>query len=125
VKDTATPPVSAAGRAFYAGSLATALFVGALQALRVNAGMLTSYGADVFGTAWLYAMFRQGATILQRGRRLSAPATAAVVFAGCAGSEWGQRLDLIPGRFDPYDLVAFAVTVAACYVVDRFVVALA
>ena len=118
-------PVSPAGRWFYLGSVSTALMVGALQAFRVNAGMLTNYGADVFGTAWLYAIFRQGKTILQGRRTLSPLVAAAIVFAGCAGSEWGQRLGLIPGRFDPYDLVAFAATVAACFVVDRYIVALA
>ena len=117
-------PVSPAGRWFYLGAVSASLIVGALQALRINAGMLTNYGADVFGTAWLYAIFRQGKTILQGRRRLSALTAAAIVFAGCAGSEVGQRLGLVPGRVDAYDLVAFAVTVMACYAVDRYIVSL-
>jgi hypothetical protein len=43
---------------------------------------------------------------------------AVIVFVLCALSEFGQRVHLVPGRFDPYDLVAFGVTVAACFVLD-------
>ena len=56
---------------FFYGSMAAALAVGALQMFRVQGGWLTDYGADLFGTAWLYAMFRQGRTIFRRGRPLS------------------------------------------------------
>lgn len=110
--------------AFYVGAMGVALAIGALQAFRVRAGWVTNYGADVFGTIWLYAMFRQGRTVFQRGRRLGAGATALVVFAGCAASEFGQRWHVVPGVFDPLDLAAFAVSVGACWLVDRFVVEL-
>ena len=96
-----------------------ALAIGALQTFHVRAGILTNYGADVFGTAWLYGMFRQGRTIFGRGRAMSAAATAAFVFIGCAVSEFAQALDPVSGVFDPLDLLAFALSVVACYVIDR------
>ena len=114
-----------AARVFFIGALVTSIIVGALQAFRIDAGMLTNYGADVFGTAWLYALFRQGKTIFQRGRVMGPEATALIVLAGCVGSEFGQKWNLVPGHFDAYDLLAFVVTVAICYGVDRRVVALA
>ena len=112
-------PIPPAGRAFYTISFAASLAIGALQMFGVRGGLLTSYGADVFGTAWLYAMFRQGRTVFQRGRTLRPEAAAIVVFAGCAASELAQRWRLIPGTFDPFDFAAFGVSVVLCGVIDR------
>ena len=106
------------GRAFYLCSVTTALLVGALQMFHVRAGVLTNYGADVFGTAWLYAIFRQGKALYPR-RVLSPELTSAIVFIGCAVSELGQRWRFVPGTFDPMDLVAYGVAVAICWFVDR------
>jgi hypothetical protein len=113
-----------AGRTFYLGSVALALGVGALQMFHVRAGVLTNYGADIFGTGWLYAIFRQGKSLYPR-RELSPELTSAFVFLGCAASEFGQLWRVVPGTFDPFDLVAYGVTVLACYLVDRRVAALA
>lgn len=117
------PPVhplpTRAGRIFYRAAIATALAVGALQMYRVHGGLLTDYGADVFGTAWLYALARQGRTIFQRGRTLSSGSAAIIVFLLCALSEFGQRWHIVPGRFDPFDLAAYALTLIACWALDR------
>jgi hypothetical protein len=113
--------LSRAPRVFYVVSVVLALGVGALQMLRVRGGFLTDYGADLFGTAWLYAIFRQGKGLVQRGRPLSRDLTAALVLAGCVGSEFGQRFGVVPGRYDPYDLAAFVAAVLACYAVDRWI----
>lgn len=110
-----------AGRVFHAAMMTTALAVGALQMYRVHGGLLTDYGADVFGTAWLYAMAREGRTIVQRGRTMGAWSAAAIIFVLCAASEAGQRLHLVPGRFDPYDLAAYGVSVVVCAVIDGWV----
>jgi hypothetical protein len=112
-------PLPPAGRAFYSLCLVLALAVGALQTLRVRGGVITSYGADVFGTAWLYAMFRQGRTVFQRGMTLSPAAAAALVFVGCAASEFAQRWHVMPGTFDPYDLAAFGLSAFGCWAIDR------
>src|SRR5262245_52084930 len=113
------PSTTHAGRVFYAAAISTALAVGALQMYRVRGGLLTDYGADVFGTAWLYAMTRQGRTIIQRGRQVSASTAALIVFALCALSEVGQRVHLVPGHFDSYDMVAYGMTVAVCFALDQ------
>lgn len=105
---------------FFGVTAALALTVGLLQTFRVHGGWLTNYGADVFGTAWLYAMTRTGRTIVQRGRAVAAWLAAAFVFAGCAASEFGQRLHVVPGHFDWYDIAAFAFTVLACVALDRW-----
>lgn len=112
-----------AGRAFYLGSVALALGVGALQMFQVRAGFLTNYGADIFGTAWFYALFRQGKTLYPR-RQLSPVITSAVVLLGCAAWEFGQMWRLVPGTYDPFDLLAYGSTVLACLIVDRQVVPL-
>lgn len=115
------PLPTRAGRIFYGAAISTALAIGALQMYHVHGGLLTDYGADVFGTAWLYAMTRQGRTIIQRGRTLSAGSSASIVFVLCALSEFGQKWHLMPGRFDPYDLAAYAVTLLGCWALDRWV----
>ena len=45
--------------------------------------------------------------------------SAGVVFVGCAGSEFGQKLHVVPGHFDPFDLIAFGITVILCVFIDR------
>ena len=86
---------------------------------RVRGGLLTDYGADLFGTAWLYAMTRLGRTIIQRGRVMAAAPAGWLIFALCTASEFGQRLGLVPGRFDPWDIVTFALAILLCWGVDR------
>ncbi len=90
----------------------------ALQMHHVYGGLLTHYGADVFGTAWIYATTRLVRTIFQRGRIVSPKIAAIVVFALCGASELGQKLHLMPGRHDTYDLLAYALTIAACWLVE-------
>ena len=111
--------VTRAGRRFYAASIATALVVGGLEMYRVRGGLLTDYGADLFGTAWLYAMTRLGRTILQRGRMMAAAPAGLLIFAVCTASELGQRLGLVPGRYDPWDIVTYALAILLCWGVDR------
>ncbi|MEO8029271.1 MAG: hypothetical protein ABJC74_01495 [Gemmatimonadota bacterium] len=43
-----------AGHVFYLVAVTTAPSVTALQMLQVRGGLLTVYGADLFGTAWPY-----------------------------------------------------------------------
>ena len=112
-------PPTRSGRLFYVAAMTAALIVGALQMYQVHAGFLTNYGADVFGTAWMYTMTRLGRTVVQRGRTTTPGVAAGSVFLLCAVSEYGQRLHLVPGHYDPYDLLAFAATVIACVAVDR------
>lgn len=107
--------------AVYLAIMTIALAIGGLQMFHVRGGAITDYGADVIGTAWLYAMVRQGKTIFQRGTPWGARTTAVFTFAGCTASEIGQRLAIVPGVFDPLDIVAFAATVTTCAALDRFI----
>src|SRR5262245_8352318 len=108
-----------AGRQFYRISMCLALCIGALQMYRVRAGFVTNYGADLLGTVWLYAMTRLGWTVVQRGRAASAGAAALIVFALCTLSEFAQRWRFLPGRYDPYDILAFGVAVGASLGLER------
>jgi hypothetical protein len=104
---------------FFYGSMTAALCIGALQMCRVRGGPLTNYGADLLGTIWLYAMFRQGRTIVARGRSVSAAGAAGFVFLGCTISEFAQRSHWLPGVYDPLDVLTYAVAVTASYMSDR------
>ena len=104
---------------FLYGSTVIALSIGVLQMYHVRGGLLTDYGADLFGTVWLYAMFRQGRTIFQRGRHLTAGGAAGFVFLGCTASEFAQKLHWLPGVYDPLDILTYALAVTACFVCDR------
>jgi hypothetical protein len=106
------------GATFYAVAVSLSLAVGALQMARVHGGWLTNYGADVFGTAWLYALARQGRTFLRRAT-LAPWQAAAIVFTCCAASEFAQRAGVLSGVFDPLDLAAYAATVVACAGLDH------
>lgn len=99
-------------------AVSLSLAVGALQMARVHGGWLTNYGADIFGTAWLYAITRQGRTFLRRAT-LAPWQAAVIVFACCAASEFAQRAGVLSGVFDPLDLAAYAATVVACVVLDH------
>jgi len=110
-----------AGRMFYRISMCLALCIGALQMYRVRGGFVTNYGADLLGTVWLYAMTRLGWTIVQRGRATSGGAAALIVFAMCTLSEFAQRSRFFPGHYDPYDILAFGVAVAASLGLERVI----
>jgi hypothetical protein len=100
---------------------ATAVFVGigGLQMYRVDAGLLTNYGADLLAPPYLYLALRGGRFRL---RPLTALTT---VLGGCFLWEWMQRYDLAGtplgitrGTFDPFDLLAYTVGLLVSYVVD-------
>ena len=78
---TAPSLATRTGRAFHASMIVAALAVGALQMYHVHGGLLTDYGADAFGTAWVYATMRLGRSIIQRGQSASAGRSAIVVFS--------------------------------------------
>jgi hypothetical protein len=93
--------------------------IGGLQMFRVNAGLLTDYGADLFAPPYLYVMVRQGRLRL---RSLTAFST---VLGGCYLWEWMQRYDfagtpfvITRGRFDPFDLLAYTVGLLVVYGAD-------
>ena len=104
---------------FFYGSVAAALSIGALQMFRVRGGVVTNYGADPLGTIGLYAMFRQGRALFQRGRPLSAGGAVVFVFLGCPASEFAQKLHWLPGVYDPLDILTYAPGVTAACACDQ------
>ena len=107
------------GRLFFVASMAACLVCAGLEMAHVRGGILTSYGADVFGTAWFYATFRMcGTNIFRRGRPASMSVAAPLTFALGTASEIVQRAGLIQGTYDPFDILAFALAVMASVTLD-------
>jgi hypothetical protein len=94
---------------------------------RVRAGFITNYGADLTQPAWFYILLRDlhGSGRRKRLTRVvgSRPETAAlVIFLACVATEVSQRFwptGLFAGRFDPYDIVAYAAGTGICYALDK------
>jgi len=97
--------------------------VGVLQARQVNKGWLTSYGGDVFGPIpFWWGLRRTVFASLTYGAEIA----VLTQLIGCFAWEFCQRLDLshtilfiTKGTFDPLDVVAYTVTLMACYSLDR------
>jgi hypothetical protein len=91
------------------------------------AGFATNHLADVVGPAWLYIVFRGLAEPEKRkwlGRLLGAsPERAAtILFVGSSATEITQIYwpsGLFAGRFDPFDIAAFAIGILPLYLVDK------
>ena len=100
----------------------------ALNMLHVPAGFLTSYAADLAVPAWMYISCRGLQSKRPRTRFVDrvfgrSPERAALtLFLGCTATEVGQRFwphGLFSGRFDPLDIAAYALGLAAVYALDR------
>jgi hypothetical protein len=102
--------------------------IGGLQMFGVDAGLVTSYGADLLGPPLLYLWLRQGRTVISRflGGGPPPPAVSfSAVMIPCFLWEWCQRYDLrgtplfiTRGTFDPFDLLAYALGLATVYAID-------
>lgn len=97
--------------------------IGWLQSRRVDAGWLTRYGGDVFGTAAFWWVVRR--TIFSR-HRLGAEFAAISLFVACFAWEFCQRFDfsgsvlgITQGVFDHWDLVSYALTLVFLYAIDK------
>ena len=93
--------------------------IGGLQMYRVNAGLLTNYGADLLAPPYMYLMLRGGRFHLRSLTAFTA------VLGACFLWEWLQRYDLsgtplaiTRGRFDPFDLLAYTLGLLVIYVID-------
>jgi hypothetical protein len=94
---------------------------------RIRGGFLTNYAADLAVPAWLYVVLREQAAEGRKHRLLpwagrSAEATGAMIFTGAALTEFAQHFwprGVLPGTFDPLDIVAYAAGIAACYLSER------
>ncbi|MCC7003701.1 MAG: hypothetical protein IT357_16200 [Gemmatimonadaceae bacterium] len=111
-------------RALFVAFLGTA----ALNMLHVRGGFLTNHAADLVVPAWLYVAFRGlysvhgRRTLLQRVFGRTPEVAALSLFIASTVTEISQFYwprGLFPGRFDAWDIFAYAFGVAACYVVDK------
>lgn len=100
----------------------SSLSIGAMQMMRLQAGILTAQGADLTAPALLYFLTRRGKTYLryigltpQRPMRV-----AAGLLVLCCGWELLQKAGLIPGVFDWFDLLAYAIGLAGAFALDQF-----
>jgi hypothetical protein len=117
-------------RWLHRGGFAVAIFAVALQMGGVNGGFLTNYLADLAGPIWFYGALRERATLLRYVYPpIPSPAlTAVFVFLVGTGWEVCQALDLggvinhlTRGRYDPFDILAYATSLSMCYAADMFV----
>jgi hypothetical protein len=103
------------------------LVAAVLNMTETAAGFATNYLADLVGPAWLYIVFRGLADPEKRnrlGRTLGAtPERAAtILFVGSSVTEITQvywPAGAFAGRFDPLDIVAFAIGILPLYVADK------
>jgi hypothetical protein len=104
--------------------LATFVGIGGMQMLGLNAGPVTSYGADLLAPPLIYVALRRGPWF-KRDLQISPVATLSIVLIACGVWEVSQRYDLsgtplavAAGTFDPLDLVAYAVGLAGAWWLD-------
>ncbi|HSJ31511.1 MAG TPA: hypothetical protein VK933_08760, partial [Longimicrobiales bacterium] len=103
------------------------LVAAVLNMTETAAGFATNHLADLVGPAWLYIVFRGLAEPEKRsrlGRALGAtPERAAMIlFIGSSVTEIAQiywPTGVFAGRFDPLDIVAFAIGILPLYAADK------
>jgi hypothetical protein len=113
------------GRLCYIASMAAALVCAGLELYHVHGGIVTDYGADLFGTMWFYAIIRlRRSDRFSRGWAASPASVAAVTFVLGTASEIAQRVGVLRGTYDVFDIFTFALAVIACatleYVIGPF-----
>jgi hypothetical protein len=100
----------------------------ALNMLHLRGGFLTNHAADLVVPAWLYVASRGlhsrngRQTLMQRTLGQTPERAALVLFLASTLTEVSQFYwprGLFPGRFDALDVLAYAVGLAICYVLDR------
>ena len=92
----------------------------------VKAGLFTSYAADLTLPAWLYVVSRKlhdpaTRSLLSRTVGRSPELAASALFIASTATELQQLLwpsGFFAGRFDPIDILAYAVGIGACYFFD-------
>jgi hypothetical protein len=100
-----------------------------LNLARIRGGFLTSHLADIVVPAWMYITSR--GLVTTRRKRLALVAwlgrtperAALLLFVASALTEISQYFwpqGLFSGRFDPFDILAFAAGLLPCYLADRF-----
>lgn len=104
------------------------ILTAALNMLHLRVGFLTNHAADLVVPALLYVMLRGLAertpqrTFLRRWFGATPERAAITLLLASAATEWSQRSwphGVFSGRFDPMDIVAFAVGLSLCYACEK------
>ncbi|MEO7996579.1 MAG: hypothetical protein ABI852_03995 [Gemmatimonadaceae bacterium] len=104
------------------------LLTAVLNLNHIRAGFLTNHLADLVVPAWMYVVARapydanKRKTLLQWSLGRSPEFAAGSLFIASALSEVSQYYwptGLFRGRFDPLDILAYAVGLVAVYVADK------
>lgn len=103
------------------------LVAAVLNMTETSAGFATSHLADLVGPAWLYIVFRGLADPENRNRLgqilgATPERAATILFVGSSATEITQIYwpsGLFAGRFDPFDIAAFAIGILPLYLVDK------
>jgi len=107
------------------------LVAGVLNMTDSAAGFATNHLADVSVPAWLYIVSRglarpENRTRLRRILGATPELAAAVLFVGSSITEVSQIYwprGVFSGRFDPLDIVAFALGILPLYLLDKWYIA--
>ena len=122
-------PTTLVWRIFYWALFAAFMFAAALNMLHVHAGFLTSYLADLVVPAWLYVNARglkpgsPGSSLLRSTVGRTPERAALILFVASTLTEVSQIYwphGLFAGRFDPYDILAYAFGVGVCYSAEKW-----
>jgi hypothetical protein len=93
------------------------------RALGVKPGLFTSYAADLTNPAWVYIVMRRGIVVRWARWFGRSPERAAFsIFAVGVATELSQIRwphGFFRGRFDPLDIVAYAIGLTICCLIDR------
>jgi hypothetical protein len=108
--------------------LAVFILTAALNMAKIRGGFFTNHAADLVVPAWLYIVARglherdRKPTLLHRTIGRTPEIAAISLFVASAITEFCQYFwphGILSGRFDPLDVLSYAVGVGACYAAER------
>jgi hypothetical protein len=115
------------GVAYYV-LLAVFILTAVLNMAKIRGGFFTNHAADLVVPAWLYIVARRlhtsgpKLTLLHRTIGRTGATAAISLFVASAITEFSQYFwprGMFAGRFDPLDVLSYAVGVGACYAAEK------
>lgn len=98
----------------------TTFLIAFFQVSKLNLGIITSYGADVFAPMLLYYLIRRniGSIAILFNRPVSAKQAYLIIFGACLAWEMKQYINPETGIFDFFDILAYGLSLTICYIFD-------
>jgi hypothetical protein len=124
-KTAQAPPRDRAWQMLWWTALAGFLASAALNMAHVRGGFATNHLADICVPAWLVLSARDPRrrnTLIATLVGVSPARAAILLWLASTVTEVSQRFwphGLFSGRFDPWDIVAYAAGILPCYIFDR------